>query len=132
MKNNYIVDDSNGGGLFCEKVREWGNKNGLQNASLLDVFKVLLEQAKEQWMAENKLSQDERIRDCPFCRSQARLERDPLFSENGRGYPGAYDFYVRCTNKYCGVTLPHGKYDSIYCSEDDAIEKAIKRWNARC
>ena len=72
----------------------------------------------------------ERILDCPFCKQQAVLMRDPLWHGN-RGYLGEYEIYVECTNEFCNVSLPYGKFNTIGVKENDAKEKAIKKWNYR-
>ena len=73
-----------------------------------------------------------KMRDCPFCGSSATLIKDPLWSESGRGYRGAYCVYVQCTNPKCMVKLPYGKSDSICRTEEEATEVAIARWNGNC
>lgn len=71
-----------------------------------------------------------RILDCPFCGSQGKLEKEPLWVGT-HGYHGCYDFFVRCSNDCCRVQLIGGRFNSVYTSEEDALGKAIKKWNQR-
>lgn len=67
---------------------------------------------------------------CPWCKSTASLQKEPLWHGN-HGYHGCYEFFIRCDNPKCGCIAPHGKIDSVYRSEEEAIEKAIEIWNTR-
>lgn len=71
------------------------------------------------------------IKKCPWCGSQGHLTFDSLEKPNGRGYPGNYLFYIKCTNDLCGAIAPYGKVDDIYRSTQEAVDKAVKIWNAR-
>ena len=71
-----------------------------------------------------------KISDCPFCGNSATLIRSPLWYES-HGYHGCYEFFVKCLNKECEVTLPYGKFDTIYLSAEDAEKQAIDKWNDR-
>ena len=66
------------------------------------------------------------------------LVEDKLWSEhsyNGRtithGYVGAYNSYYMCSNEECEAIAPHGKYDSIYRSADEAKLLAREAWDRR-
>lgn len=47
------------------------------------------------------------------------------------GYPGNYEYYVRCINPACMSVAPNGVFYDISISPDDAAQKAIEAWNER-
>ena len=78
------------------------------------------------------------LKPCPWCGSMPMLVEDKLWSEhsyNGRtithGYVGAYNYYYMCSNEECEAIAPHGKYDSIYRSVDEAKLLAREAWDRR-
>ena len=71
----------------------------------------------------------EKLKPCPFCGNEVEVEKIPLWSGNGRGYSGCYEFRIKCEN--CGGTVDQPKNDSIYRSEEESRENAIKAWNRR-
>ena len=78
------------------------------------------------------------LKPCPWCGSGPILRKDKLWSEhsyNGHttthGYVGAYHYYYICSNEDCEAIAPHGKYDTIYHSEDEAKLLAREAWNGR-
>jgi Lar family restriction alleviation protein len=78
-------------------------------------------------MKENKRMKYE-LKPCPFCGSEVKMTQVPLW-HGSHGYHGCYDFTVRCEE--CGCTLDFYKNDTIYRSEDEAENNAIKTWNQR-
>lgn len=71
------------------------------------------------------------IKPCPFCGSSANVIMTSLAKPNGRGYLGCYDVVVKCANPMCGAVHPQGAVDTIYRSQEEAINIAITRWNIR-
>ena len=69
------------------------------------------------------------LKPCPFCGNEVEVEKIPLWYGNGHGYSGCYEFKIKCEN--CGCTVNQPKNDSIYRSEEEARENAIKAWNRR-
>lgn len=80
----------------------------------------------------NKISVD-RIKPCPFCGEVPYLEKVPLWTthSNGvtHGYVGCFEFDIHCSN--CGCRVKLGSNNTIYNSEKEARESAIKSWNRR-
>lgn len=69
---------------------------------------------------------------CPFCGSSPSLVHRPLFGVlPGTGYPGEYEICVQCSNENCSLTLPFGKYYTMYMPIEKAKQCAIADWNLR-
>lgn len=60
---------------------------------------------------------EQQLRKCPFCGSEAEFEYDEYDFETGDGDDGVG--WISCTNSKCGVGF-HGEPDSL-----------IQQWNAR-
>ena len=74
---------------------------------------------------------DKNLGVCPFCQQPVNLYRDRLWTNNGHGYYGNYDYEVGCLNNDCDVQ-PHTKAtEDIYRKPEEAISIAIKRWTDR-
>lgn len=74
------------------------------------------------------------IRPCPFCGEIPFLEKVPLWSEhNGstHGYSGCYEYVVKCYNPECQCRVYLGKNDTVYSTDAEARQNAIKAWNRR-
>ena len=70
------------------------------------------------------------LKPCPFCGSEVSIDINPLWSEfPTRGYPGCYDYSIRC--KQCGCTLYYPNNDSVYRSEEEAMANVVVAWNRR-
>lgn len=61
---------------------------------------------------------------CPFCGSTVELKKEPI-----RGYGGCYSYSIRCDN--CGCKLDYKKNDTVYRSDEEAIENVVPIWNKR-
>ena len=72
----------------------------------------------------------EKIKKCPFCGRGAWLVQDPLW-QGDRGYKWEYCIYVQCKNEDCGVSLPNGKFATLYNTKDKCEKLAIEKWNNR-
>lgn len=68
---------------------------------------------------------------CPFCGNPVFLQKKPMWREGGRGYVGSYTFDVRCRNPDCGCSVNLTGNDTVYRTEEEARENAIKAWNRR-
>lgn len=68
---------------------------------------------------------------CPFCGSEAKLEKDELWN-NSHGYYNCYDFYIRCSNDNCKIRPETKHLNNIYEKDEKIILQTIKnRWNYR-
>lgn len=63
---------------------------------------------------------------CPICGSNPSLHIHYLGKPNGEGYPGCFTFQYKCPE--CGY-LETDDIDSIYRSEEDAVDMAANMWN---
>ncbi len=63
---------------------------------------------------------------CPICGSNPRLLIHYLGKPDGGGYPGCFTFQYKCPE--CGY-LETDDIDSIYRSEEDAVDMAANMWN---
>lgn len=74
------------------------------------------------------------LKPCPFCGKDVYLEKRPLWKTyNGstHGYYDEYEFIIECTNPECRCNVRLGANDTIYRSEEEAKENAIRQWNWR-
>lgn len=69
------------------------------------------------------------IKPCPWCGSSGTLIQYSLAGPRGTGYPGCFEYFVRCIT--CHAVAPYGKEDDIYQSPEQARGKAIDAWNRR-
>lgn len=69
------------------------------------------------------------IKSCPWCGGPGSLQIMSLGGPRGTGYPGHFVYYVKCTCCLCNA--PDGKFYDIDGSPEDAIKKAIEKWNKR-
>ena len=69
-----------------------------------------------------------KLKPCPFCGTKAEMMRKPLW-EGSHGYQGCYSFKVTCGK--CGCTLNYAYADTIYRTEEEAINNVINAWNER-
>lgn len=83
-------------------------------------YKRLLE--KEH--SESKSNTSE-LKPCPFCGTEVKLLREPLWNENH----GCFIFSVKCPK--CGCTVDYNHNNSAYRSEEEAIANVVKSWNER-
>lgn len=81
---------------------------------------------------------NEELKLCPWCGNTPKLVIDKLWTEhsyNGHtithGYVGSYNYYYQCSNEECNATAPYGKYDTIYCSAEEAQQSAKNAWQKR-
>ena len=65
-----------------------------------------------------------KLLNCPFCGGKAKIRKHQIES-----YEGKFFYQVRCTK--CQTVRANSLFDTIYSSEEEAIEKAIKCWNTR-
>ena len=68
------------------------------------------------------------LKPCPFCGSDVAITITPLW-DGGHGYQGCFEYSVSCKN--CGCRVSDSTCDSVYLSEQEAIEKVVKAWNRR-
>lgn len=71
---------------------------------------------------------NEGLKHCPFCGTIPYLEKRPLW-QSGHGYYGYYEFDIHCEKCGCRIAMSHT--DTIYNTEEEAKENAIKAWNRR-
>lgn len=69
-----------------------------------------------------------KLKPCPFCGTKVEMMKIPLWHDS-HGYHGCYEFKIRCEN--CGCTLNYSQNDTIYRSEEKAMENVVNAWNRR-
>lgn len=69
-----------------------------------------------------------KIKPCPFCGTEVELSKNPLW-QGGHGYYNCFEFKIVCSK--CGCNVTYNKNDTIYRSEEEAIQNVIKAWNKR-
>lgn len=69
-----------------------------------------------------------KLKPCPFCGTKVEMTKTPLWN-GSHGYQGCYRFGVTCEK--CGCTLRYIFSDTIYRTEEDAINNVIDAWNKR-
>lgn len=73
------------------------------------------------------------LKPCPFCGSEVKIKRSPLWHEypNGttRGYKDCYELEISCSK--CGCSTYRTKADTVNLTEDMAKNIIIKNWNER-
>lgn len=68
---------------------------------------------------------EEKMKPCPWCGNSGMVVFEPI-----RGYNGNHFYYVKCFK--CEATAPKEyKFNDIYQTSEQAVEKAIKAWNKR-
>lgn len=75
-----------------------------------------------------------KLEDCPFCGSGVYIKREPLWQERGNsihGYRGCYEYIIECSNPECRCSVYLGNNDTIYRSDEEAINEAVTHWNRR-
>ena len=68
------------------------------------------------------------LKPCPFCGENVKIERLPLW-HGSHGYHGSYEYDIHCSN--CGCRVDLDRNDTVYRSEEEARDNAIKAWNRR-
>lgn len=69
-----------------------------------------------------------KIKLCPFCGTEVELSKTPLWQGN-HGYYNCFEFKIVCSK--CGCNVTYNKNDTVYRSEEEAIQNVIKAWNKR-
>ena len=72
------------------------------------------------------------LKPCPFCGSEVKIKRSPLWHEyNGimHGYKDCYEFEISCSK--CGCSTYRTRADTVSLTEDIAKNIVIKNWNKR-
>ena len=76
----------------------------------------------------------EALKNCPFCGKLVYLEKLPLWREQGgstHGYYGCYEYVIQCNNPECRCKVALPENDTIYNTDDEAINNAVTAWNRR-
>ncbi len=73
--------------------------------------------------------QNEGLKPCPFCGTIPIIRKNPLWRVGGQGYYGCYEFDIHCDE--CGCRINMIGVNTIYNTEEEAKENAIKIWNRR-
>ncbi len=69
-----------------------------------------------------------KIKPCPFCGTEVELSKNPLW-QGSHGYYNCFEFKIICSK--CGCNVTYNKNDTIYRSEEEAIQNVIEAWNKR-
>ncbi len=75
-----------------------------------------------------KSEMNTKLEPCPFCGTKVEMMRIPLW-HGSHGYQNCYDFKVTCEK--CGCTLNYAYADTIYRTEEEAINNVTNAWNER-
>ena len=70
----------------------------------------------------------DKIKPCPFCGTEVELSKNPLW-HGGHGYYNCFEFEIVCPKCGCNVTC--NKNDTIYRTEEEAINNVTNAWNER-
>ena len=76
----------------------------------------------------------ETLKPCPFCGQVVYLEKRPLWRDYGgstHGYFRCYEYVIECDNPECRCHVVLKGNDTIYHSDEEAKQNAIKAWNRR-
>ena len=68
------------------------------------------------------------LKPCPFCGTKVEMTKIPLWNDS-HGYRDCYEFKIRCKN--FGCTLNYSQNNTIYWSEEKAMENVVSVWNKR-
>lgn len=71
----------------------------------------------------------ESLKPCPWCGGAAVLRRESMAGPRGTGYPGYYEYSVKCM--LCGATAPTGVEYDIGQTPEEAEARVIEAWNRR-
>lgn len=68
---------------------------------------------------------------CAICGHTPVVLSDSLDRGNGHGYPGHYNYHIRCSNDECPLsrTVPMFETDDIYRSKEEAYKYLGNKWN---
>ena len=75
-----------------------------------------------------------RLKPCPFCGQPVYIQKNPLWTESygsTRGYYNCYEYVIQCNNPDCRCTVSLPRNDTIYNSDEEAINNAVAAWNRR-
>lgn len=67
-----------------------------------------------------------KVKLCPFCGTEVELSKIPLWQGN-HGYYNCFEFKIVCSK--CGCNVTYNKNDTVYRSEEEAIQNVIKARN---
>ena len=75
------------------------------------------------------------LKPCPFCGNWVSLEKKPLWRTTSdgstHGYYNSFEYVIQCDNPDCGCKVNLIANDTIYRSDEEAKQNAIKAWNRR-
>lgn len=69
-----------------------------------------------------------KIKPCPFCGTKVELSKNPLW-QGSRGYYNCFEFEIVCPK--CGCNVTYNENDTVYRTEEEAINNVINVWNER-
>lgn len=111
------------------------HKCRLTGEELSDINFYVLLATKNPKMKNCPLQKDSatELKPCPFCGSEVKIKRSPLWHEypNGttRGYKDCYELEISCPE--CGCSTYRTRADTVNLTEDMAKNIIIKNWNER-
>ena len=72
-----------------------------------------------------------KLTNCPICGHSPVITCTSLDRGNGRGYPGNFEYRIRCSNAQCPLArnVPVFCTDDIYRSREEAYAYLCEVWN---
>lgn len=73
-----------------------------------------------------------KMNSCAICGHSPIITLSSLDRGNGRGYPGNFNYHIRCSNNNCPLSrldIPLFATDDIYRSKEEAYEYLCESWN---
>ncbi len=78
----------------------------------------------KEYSDKKSKSNTSELKSCPFCGTKVEMRKVPI-----DGYSGCFEFKVRCPK--CGCTVDYLKNNTVYHTEEEAINNVITAWNER-
>lgn len=72
-----------------------------------------------------------KLANCPICGHTPIIKCKSLDYGNGRGYPGNFEYRIKCSNAQCPLVrdVPVFRIDDIDHSREEAYEYLCEVWN---
>ena len=72
-----------------------------------------------------------KFNDCPICGHSPIIVSTSLDRGNGHGYPGHFEYHVKCSNYQCPLVreVPMFCTDDLYSSKEEVYSRLCEIWN---